>query len=393
MAVTRAGYQRQGFDSIRESVAEGLRAGFGQDFLTAPSTDGGDLCDILSGAVDDTEEALEGLVQGMDPREAEGSILEALCAVLGVYRAGATYGTVTLAVEGDEGTAIPAGVMVAGADGTDWETLSEATIGSAGRVTIPAQCTVAGVVEAAAETLEDASGMPAGVDSVTNPDAAVPGAAVESDAALRLSRLARLGASATSGYDALYAALVAVSGAGQVKLYQNITDETDAAGRPPGALEVVTLGGAAAELAAAVWAHIPMGLRLVATGAIWTYDITDAAGGTQTMRGSYAVDVPIYATIQLETESGWNSTSSPAAVKAAVETWANAQIWIGDDVQLLGGPGGGLKAIVAAVKGVKRVGVVTLRRSGESGTADADYQVTPVERARLAAGRITINVS
>lgn len=391
MPVSSTGYTQQGFSAIRESLAVGLRSGFGQDFLTAPATDGGVLCDLFGAALSNVEAALEALTQGFDRRAASGTQLEAHGALLGVYKSTATYGTATLTIEGDEGVIVPVGTSVDGPDGSEWRTLTELTLDATGVGYVPAQCAVAGVVEAPAGTLIDVADMPAGVASVTNESDAVTGAAVQTDSAYRVTILERLAAAGTATFDALYARLRAVNGAGQVKIYQNILDVIDADGRAPGAVEIVTLGGSAEDLAGAIWSRAPMGCRLVATGAAWSHDVIDAAGNVQTMRGSYAIDVSLYAVIELETEAGWNAATSPDAVKAAVVSWADANVWIGDTVYLLGGTAGGLKAVVASIRGVKRVNAVTLYRSGEAGTADQDYTVRPVERARLAKGRIAVN--
>lgn len=391
MPVSSTGYTQQGFSAIRESIAAGLRSGFGQDFLTAPATDGGVLCDLVAASLSEAEAALEALTQCFDRRAASGAQLEALGALLGCYKSSATYGTVTLTIEGADGTVIPAGTSIDGPDGSAWQTLIALEIDATGIGYVPAQCTVVGAIEAPADTLTDDADMPDGVTSVTNESDAVIGSAVQSDSAYRVTILERLAAAGTATYDALYARLKAVNGAGQVKIYRNTLDVADAEGRKPGSIEVVTLGGNAEELATAIWSRAPMGCDFVATGAAWSHDVIDAAGGVQTIRGSYAIDVSLYATITLETESGWSSTTSPDAVKAAIVAWADASLWIGDTVYLLGGPQGGLKAVVASILGVKRVGVVTLHRSGEAGTADQDYTVRPVERARLAKGRIVIN--
>jgi uncharacterized phage protein gp47/JayE len=58
-------------------------------------------------------EVLEKIYSGMDPKDASGSALDAICAITGTTRIQARSSTVNVTVTGDEGTEIPGGSIVA----------------------------------------------------------------------------------------------------------------------------------------------------------------------------------------------------------------------------------------------------------------------------------------
>jgi len=145
---------------------------------------------------------------------------------------------------------------------------------------------------------------------------------IDADFRIRIEQSAHLPGLTT--LDAMRAALRAVAGVTQAVVFNN---DTDIAGivtpvviglLPPHSFVAVTLGGADADIAAAIFANKPLG---IATYGSTTENVTDSDGFTVPIKFQKAASTT--ATI-VATITG-SSTAYSAAIKAAIEAYTTAR--------------------------------------------------------------------
>lgn len=389
--VTEQGYALEPYAVVKQAIKERMRALLGADVLLADNTDLGRLAALLAERIYSQDQKLEAIATLLDPEQAQGAFLDGLCSLLGVTRADATYSSVVLTLTGDAGAYAASGtISVDNVDGVAFVSSADVTLDSSGDGTVTAIAATSGAIEALAGTLTDGTDLPAGFDTVTNELDADVGAPADTDAILRERRRARLGAAARSTVDALYAALfdpVQVTGLTDARIIQNLGDVDDDDGRPPHSLEVATIGGNAAQVAAVVWRHSPLGVARVSTCFRYAIDITDSQGEVHSVVAGYARPVAFAVAISLTTRSGWSRTNGAAQVKAAIVAYF-AGLGIGDEINDLT-----IKtAIKAAVPGVDAITALTFTRPGGSAQS-GDVALGTVEYARTATSSVTVTVA
>ena len=93
----------------------------------------------------------------------------------------------------------------------------------------------------------------AGWSSVSNNASAIVGRADETDTELRQRWSSSVHQRSSAMTESIKAALYRVTGVTAVRVYENTSDAVDSAGRPPHSVEVVAVGGDAADVATTVW--------------------------------------------------------------------------------------------------------------------------------------------
>ena len=139
----------------------------------------------------------------INPSQAGGTFLDAICAFLGLQRPAATYTSVTgVTLTGKSGTNIPAGVQATTAAGDIFQSTGAVQIPSGGSVTANFQALFPGPVPCAASTLTAISPSTAvlGWETITNPVAGVLGQLQMTDAQLRQLRLNALASNSVNTY-------------------------------------------------------------------------------------------------------------------------------------------------------------------------------------------------
>ena len=118
-----------------------------------------------------------------------------------------------------------------------------------------------------------------GFESVTNLVAPNLGRLAQTDSEARSSYINRLANRARGTVDSIVSVLYSdVDGVTFARGYQNDSDDTDSAGRPPHSLEIVVQGGADNDVANVIWNNKAAGIR--AYGSYYAY-ATDVSGNRQ----------------------------------------------------------------------------------------------------------------
>lgn len=144
---------------------------------------------VMADRLGELSDLLLGIYGARDPNNAFGIQLDAIGSLFDLIREGATYSTVTMTLAGTAGAVIPDGTIFMGG-GTDglarWQTISTVTLDGLGAGSVSARNLVTGRITANPGTITTIVTPVAGLSSVTNAAAAVPGIAQELDDAYRL---------------------------------------------------------------------------------------------------------------------------------------------------------------------------------------------------------------
>jgi uncharacterized phage protein gp47/JayE len=278
---------------------------------------------------------------------------------------------------------IPVGSLVTSADGSStWQTLDVATIDSTGTATVLAQCSVLGPVAAASGTLTTISTPLYGWLSVTNATAANVGTAAETDEQLRQRRAQSTATPAQGIIDAIYGAILNVSGVTQASLYENASEAVDSNGLPPHSLNLVVSGGADADIAKVLWTRRSAGSTQVGAQSV---TVNDSMGNPHVMRFDRPTPVEIYIVINGSHLTGYPSDGA-AQIQAAVMAWAAANLSIGDEIVQ-----SALYTPINTIRGVSITSV--LIGTAANPTTSANVPIAFNAISAFDPSRITVNIS
>jgi len=438
--LTSTGFVPKPYEQVLADVQADLRSRFGESIDLSASSVFGQLAGIIAERVSEVWDAAQGVYNAFVPDASTGSALDALAAVTGTLRLAATHSTVTLTATGTPGTSLSAGRQASVATTLErFTTLALAVIVAADawanstayvvgdRVTNASrvyQCTTAGTsagsggptttstaitdgtvtwayvgegtgvtdidaesantgpVVGAARTIATIETPVSGWSTVVNLADAVLGRAVESDADLRIRREADLQATGGGAVEQIRESLTAVTGVTEVTVYENTTDAT-VDSIPPHAVEALVLGGASADIAAALFATVAAG---IGTYGGTTETVTDSMGIDHDVSFSRPTAVPIYVALTLTYDASLYPSDGDAQVKQAIVDYGDT-FRTGWDVR-----SSALLARVFAVPGVLDVTVCNI------GTAPAPSGSTTItttarELATFDTSRVTVSSS
>lgn len=319
-----AGLTSTGFvgKTVEEALAElrgAVRGRLGDDVDTAAESLVGEILAIAATKIAEGYELAEAIYNARSPSGASGAALETVAALCpGINRLGATKGTVTLGVTLAAGVSLASGAVahVAGEPSNRWVTTETVSNGGGvpAVVTVAAEAEIAGRTLANAGTITEIATPSVGWTAVTNATDATPGTEIERDAAFRVRREQRLQRAASSPLDAIIAEVAEVAGVTQCVAWENATDHTDSAGRPPHSVEVMVLGGTTADIGRALWNAKAAGIRTYGTAAPVT--ITDANGQSRTVYFSRPTSLNAYVTARVTMDP--DTYAGDAAVEDAI---------------------------------------------------------------------------
>lgn len=325
------------------------------------------------------DEGIQATREQLDPSKATETDLDAICALVGVYREPATASTALVTLGGTPGTVIPAGSLVegGGADGrARWLLLASVTIGGGGTGAGEVEAAEVGRIEAGAGEISKVVSVVSGWTSVTNASAAVPGQEVEKDPTLRARRERALQGGSAS-VNAIRRALEALPDIEAAIVLENDTNSDlvlSGLTLTPHALAVVVYPAqdttAKQEaLVRALYDASTAGIGLLGTE---SGTVTGADGRTKTVRWRNAVDAAVPVAAQVALAPGYTLGLVSAAIAIAIAEYFDA-LRVGDVVRQLR-----LCAAVASASVGIEGAIVTV-----NGFA-ADYDPGPLARATIA---------
>jgi uncharacterized phage protein gp47/JayE len=248
------------------------------------------------------------------PAFAQGVGLSALVQINGINREVPTSSTAQLSLAGVVGTVIQGGIA-RDTNGNLWNLPTPVTIPISGAITVTATAQQPGAITAAANTINQLYTIINGWQSVNNPADAVPGAPVESDAALRQRQAKSTALPSISPLDAILAAVANSGGIGRYRGYENNTNVTDANGIPRNSIAIVVEGGDANTIALTIEQKKAPGTGTYGTSAV---QVIDAEGLPVLIKFFPLIETPIYVQVNIATYTGYVSTTSIAILNAVV---------------------------------------------------------------------------
>lgn len=316
--------------TIREDFEAFVAAEFGETVDWAEDVVLAELTAIMAQRLGAISEAAQAVYDSTDPAAAQGVQLSTQAAMVGVLRNAATASTVTLTLSGTAGTLVPSGKVVqgGGANGAaQWRTTADATIGSGGTVTVAAECTETGPVEADGGDITTIVSPVVGWSSVTNAAAATTGTATESDAALRLRRATRLRASTGRSLEAIRTALLDLDYLEGALVIDNPSEEaaTVRGIALPGCSYLAVLYPAPAtterqrEVLTLLYDYAPFGIEPAGTDV--TGEVAGSDGNPKAVGYDVATSVTVDITFTVTMATGYDATDAIEALTDAIEAF------------------------------------------------------------------------
>lgn len=348
MSLPAGGYTAPRLAELREALRDAVRVELGDQVNLDEGTLLGNLVDIVAARMDEMGEGLQGVYDAFDERSATDIYLDNLASLVGLIREAATRSTVVLALTtlGAVPVVVPAGSIVADAEGVQWITAALATIPAAGSVDVDASPADTGPIPALAGILTEIVTPVAGWDSVTNAAAATEGQDRETDSELRSRRRRSLQIIGAAAPNAIRARVLALAGTDACIVVDNKTDSDVVVGSitltPHSCAVVVSPNGLSAavkaDVAEAIWRTAAAGIatcRMVANdagaGGGVTANVIDVVGVTQTVHFSTATDHAVTCSV---TVVDGVVPALDADIQAAVVACV-ATLTVGEDPKLL----------------------------------------------------------
>lgn len=316
--IDATGYHFADYPTFLQWRTDQYKAIYGADVYIDPDSQDGQLLAIQAKADYDTAALGAAVYNSFSPATAQGVGLSRNVKINGMRRAIPTNSQVDIDIVGQAGTSIVGGV-VQDTLGQKWD-VPTTLIPPGGAITVTAIAQIAGNLTAEPNTVNKIFTPTLGWQTANNPSAATPGAAVETDAQLRLRQTQSTAIPSLTVFDGTIGAVQNLTGVTKVKGYENDTNSTDGNGIPAHTISVVVAGGDAEEIANQIAVHKTPGTGTYGTTSETVYD---AHGMPLTIRFYRPTTVTIKAQITIAANEGWSS-DYVTLIKQAIADTINA---------------------------------------------------------------------
>ncbi|SEF31334.1 baseplate J/gp47 family protein [Variovorax sp. NFACC27] len=318
---TPAGIVLPAESAILAGVQADQNLAFGGGLNPALETPQGQLASSTTAIIGDKNDQIALLRNQMDPDQNSGVWQDAIARIYYIDRKPAIPTAVQCDCMGAAGVIIPVGAQAKDSAGNIYVATAAGTIPVGGTISLPFACTVNGPVICPAGTLTTIYQSIPGWDRINNPGDGVPGADVESRADFAYRRQQSVALNAKGSLPSIYANVFNVDNVIDVCARENVTSATINVGSTnyplvPHSLYVAVVGGAATDIAQAIWLKKDVGCDYNGNTVV---NITDNSGYNQPLP-TYAVkfmippSLPIKFAVQLV-----NSPLLPSNIVALVQ--------------------------------------------------------------------------
>lgn len=308
--------------TVQATVESEFKAALGQDLITTANTPQGVLITAETTARSNVLRNNATVANQINPNLAGGVFLDAIWALTGGQRYGATYSVCSgVRLLGLPGTFIPAGSQASLADGTLFASISAVTLDALGKGTVDFQAVETGPTAANPGTLTQIVSAVLGWDSVTNPTAATLGRDDESDLASRQRRKNTLSLQNVSLPEAAVSDLYNIPNVKSLQYRENYTkaDATiDGIFLLANSVWACVDGGTDAEIAAALLTNKSLGANW--NGAVTVHLPHPVTGQTYRVKFDRPTSIAIAACVTVR--NGSALTDVPSAVRQAILDYA-----------------------------------------------------------------------
>lgn len=362
--ITAAGISAPSPAEVIANLEAGYRGIFGPDIDVSESSKEGQLLRVFARCISDANAAAVAVYNAFSPATAQGAGLSSVVKINGLARKTPAASQALVRIVGVTGTTISGGI-VQDIAGVKWDLPASVVIPTAGEVTVTATCRKLGDVSAPIGTITTILTPTLGWQSVSNTAAATPGAAVETDAALRRRQAMSTANSSVTTAGGLRGALSALPGVTAAQVFENDTGAADANGLPAHSIACVVQGGDAAQIAQAIALRKTQGTYTHGSTVVTLYS---ESGVRLDIRYFPPAPAPVRVAVTLRALDGYSSATA-AAIKQAVADHVNALPFGGDVVfTRLYGPA--LLIGAADAQRFQVVGIQSAKGAGPLGTTD-----------------------
>lgn len=249
--IDSSGYHYADYPTFLDYVKSKYREIYGADVYLEPDSQDGQLISIQAKQMYDTAVLGAAVYNSFSPSTAIGVALSNNVKINGIERAIPSKSSVDLEIIGTAGTLIQNGI----AEDTlsqKWDLPASVLIPLSGSIIVTATAQNEGAVSALPNTINKIYTPTRGWQSVDNPNAAVEGEPVESDAELRLRQTQSVALPSLTVFEGAKGAVANVPGVTRSEGYENDTDLTNSDGLPPHSVAFVVDGGDALEIATVI---------------------------------------------------------------------------------------------------------------------------------------------
>ena len=374
------------YDEILTWLQDQYRSIYGDDtYLDADSQDG-QLLAVFASAMNDVNSAAVVIFNSFSPATATGAALARNVKINGISKQAESSSAVDVNLVGQAGTTISSGI-VTDPNQVQWLLPSSVTIPTSGSIIVTATCGTAGAVALAAGVALTISTPTRGWQTATTAAAAAEGAAVESDAALRVRQKTSVALPSKTVLEGMVGAVANVTGVTRYASYENDTNVIEANGLPPHTTAIVVEGGDAQAIADAIAAKKGPGAGTYGTT---TETVTDAYGTSHQISFFRPADAAVTVAVTLKALSGY-ATATSTDIKQAISDYING-VAIG---------GGAAQAVewdssIAAAKGVANnttFKLSSLVLTGPAGAGTPDVPLAFNQAATCTPDSVTLTVN
>ena len=218
--IDETGLHLPDYPTVLEDVKARFRGIYGDDLYLGPDSQDGQLCAVFALALHDAYTLAGSVYNAYSPATAQGTGLSRMVKINGLRRKPSGRSTVDLRLVGQAGTVIRGG-MAGDAAGKRWLLPDEVAIPQSGEITVTATAEESGDIRAAAGDIVKILTPARGWQSVGNPAAALPGAAVETDAELRRRQAISTALPSLTVFEGTLGAVASIPGVTRSRGYEN----------------------------------------------------------------------------------------------------------------------------------------------------------------------------
>ena len=382
--VTSTGISAPSYSDIYQSLQASFQSIYGSDSYIAPDSQDGQMLAVFAQGINDCNQAAIAVYNSYSPATAQGAGLSSNVKINGLMREVPTNSTANVTISGQAGTVITNGI-VADANGNQWLLPSTVTIDNTGAVVVTATCANPGATEAQAGTITQIITQVLGWQSVNNVAAAVPGAPVETDAALRVRQSVSTSLPAKSILASIYGALANLTGVQQLQIFENDTDVTNSLGLPRHSIAAVVEGGDATQIANTIAQKKNPGTSTFGTTSI---TVQDSVGVPSTINFFVPTQVEITVVVNLTPLTGYVSTTGTQIVNNLLAYINGLGIYANQGLLSLSA----LYEPIYATSAPKTYNVTSVQIARGGTPASADLAINFNELPFALASDITLNV-
>lgn len=373
---------------IKAQVQEEYKNALGNDLILTDSTPQGRLIDAETSARMNLIRTAALVTNTINPNTSFGIFLDALCALTGCVRRGASRTRVTATLGGTPNTVVPANSLAETSDGNEFFLENDVTLDINGVGTGVFLSTEYGAVQCPAEALNKVKTTVLGWETVTNGNDGVLGSTTESDRDLKVRRLETLysGRSLLGDVSSQLAAVENIQSWVIRQNYKQVPQTVNGISLKPHSVYVCAYGGADADIGMALYMSVPAGCDYTGNTDVtvtdpWTQQQYEVSFQRPT---EVQIDVKVY--VRISTGTG----DVTGAIKQAIQEYQEGMVENIDGLQIgvSVSPFEIASAINIRVPGVF-VQQVQIAKHGDALTTDS-ISVTIAEIARISSDNITI---